>query len=132
MRRSFLCLAPLLLLVACDSILTTSDTSGRHYATLRGTVTRTDGTPVANAPIGVSCVGTANEPFGLTTEANTSGAYQTDVFAPSFLAPLPGPTYQCRVLTPYTGSIQAEKSITLSVSTDFDARPTNTVNLTVP
>lgn len=129
--RLFL-LTPLALLAACGSILDTKDTSGRLYARLQGTVARANGTPVANARIGVSCVGTSNEPFGLETETNASGAFDTDIYAPSFFAPLSGPSYVCRVLTPITGTPLAEKSITVVVGADFPSRPTTSVSLVVP
>ncbi len=127
-----LLLTPLALLAACGSLLQTSDTSGRHYALIKGTFTRTHGTPVSSARIGVSCVGTSNEPFGLETETNASGAFETDLYGPSFFAPLSGPSYICRVLTPVNGLPQAEKSVTVTVSPDFKTRPTTTVSLVVP
>lgn len=129
--RLFL-LTPLALLAACGSVLDTKDTSGRLYARLQGTVTRANGSTVANARIGVSCVGASNEPFGLETETNTSGAYDTDVYAPNIFAPLSGPSYVCRVLTPVIGIPLAEKSVTIRVGGDFKSRPTTTVNLVVP
>lgn len=132
MLRSLAIAAATLSLAACTNVLSVTDTSGQHYARLRGTVTKANGTPVANAPIGISCVGSASEPFGLTTDANASGAFEVDVTAPSFFAPLPGPTYVCRVLTPIIGVPQAERSITLTVSTDVRAKPVNTVALVVP
>ncbi len=63
---------------------------------------------------------------------NANGAFETDVYAPSAFAPLPGPTYICRVLTPYTGIPQAQRSVTISVSPDFKTRPVNAVSLAVP
>jgi hypothetical protein len=132
MLRTALLLTPLALLAACGSLLETTDSSGRHYATIKGTVSRSNGTPVANARIGVSCVGTTNEPFGLETESNASGAFETDLYGPSFFAPLTGPSYICRVLTPVTGVPQTEKSISVRVSPDFKTRPTTTVSLVVP
>jgi hypothetical protein len=121
-----------LALSACTNVLSVTDTSGAHYATLRGTVTRSNGTPVPNVAIGISCVGSSNEPFGLTADANASGAFEADITAPGFFAPLPGPTYICRVLTPVVGVPQAERSITLTVSADFRSKPVNTVTLVVP
>jgi len=132
MNARLLLLTPLALLAACGSILETRDTSGRHYAIIKGTVARANGTPVGNARIGVSCVGTSNEPFGLETTTNASGAFETDLYGPSFFAPLTGPSYICRVLTPVTGVPQAEKSVTVTVSPDFKSRPTTTVSLVVP
>ncbi len=132
MLRSALLLSPLALLAACGSLLETTDSSGRHYATIKGTVTRANGTPVAGARIGVSCVGASNEPFGLETESNASGAFETDLYGPSFFTPLTGPSYICRVLTPVNGVPQAEKSVTVTVSPDFKTRPTTTVSLVVP
>ena len=119
-------------LAACGSLLTTVDGSGAHYAVLRGTVTRASGGPVANAAIGVSCVGTTNEPFGLTVDADATGKFETLVNAPSIFPPLPGPSYICRVLTPYTGVPLVEKSITVLVSTNSNARPVTVVALVVP
>jgi hypothetical protein len=132
MLRPVFLLAPLAFLAACGSLLETADSSGRHYATIKGTVTRSNGTPVANARIGVSCVGTSSDPFGLETESNASGAFETDVYGPNFFAPLSGPSYICRVLTPVNGVPQAEKSVTVAVSPDFKSRPTTTVSLVVP
>ncbi|MBY0491964.1 MAG: hypothetical protein K2R93_19135 [Gemmatimonadaceae bacterium] len=119
-------------LAACGSLLTTVDGSGAHYGLLRGTVTRASGGPVANAAVGVSCVGTTNEPFGLTVDADATGKFQTNVNAPSIFPPLSGPSYTCRVLTPYTGVPLAEKSITILVSTSANARPVTEVSLVVP
>lgn len=119
-------------LSACTNVLSVTDTSGAHYALLRGTVTRADGTPAANAAIGISCVGVEGTPFGLTADANASGAFEADITAPSFFTPLPGPTYVCRVLTPVVGVPLAERSITLTVSSDFRAKPVNTVTLVLP
>jgi len=120
------------LVTACGSLVDTKDTSGRHYAIVRGTVTRASGAPVANAQVGISCVGVASDPFGLTVDANANGAFETDLYAPSAFAPLPGPTYICRVLTPYTGIPHAQRSVTISVSPDFKTRPVNAVSLAVP
>lgn len=108
------------------------DGGGEHYGRIRGTVTRATGTPVANAPIGVSCVGATNEPFGLTTDADAAGRFDVDVNAPSLFAPLPGPSYVCRVLTPYVGIPQVEKSIVLTVSATIQARPVTELALVVP
>jgi hypothetical protein len=119
-------------LAACGSLLTTVDGSGAHYGLLRGTVTRASGAPVANAAVGVSCVGTTNEPFGLTVDADASGKFETNVNAPSIFPPLDGPSYICRVLTPYTGTPLVEKSITVRVSTSVNARPVTDVALVVP
>lgn len=120
------------LAAGCGSLLTTTDGSGAHYGILRGTVTRAGGAPVANAGVGVSCVGTTNEPFGLTVEADASGRFQTNVNAPSLFPPLPGPSYVCRVLTPYVGAPVAQKSISVTVSRDSRARPVTEVDLVVP
>lgn len=128
----FLSLGLAAALVASCSTLTTADGSGAHYGLLRGTVTRASGGPVANAPVGVSCVGSTNEPFGLTVDADATGKFETNVNAPSLFPPLSGPSYVCRVLTPYVGVPSVEKSITLLVSTNSNARPLTEVALVVP
>lgn len=124
--------APLALLAACGSITSTTDNSGYLYATLRGTVKRANGTAVANAAVGVSCVGTTNEPFGFTVEANASGVFELSLNAAPLFPPLAGPSYICRVLTPYTGVPQAEKSVTVVVGDNLNARPVTNVELVVP
>lgn len=118
-------------LASCMTV-TTADGSGAFYGLLRGTVTRASGGPVANAPIGVSCVGTTNEPFGLTVDADANGRFETEVNAPSIFTPLTGPSYVCRVLTPYVGVPSVEKSITLLVSDNSKSRPLTEVALVVP
>jgi hypothetical protein len=125
-------LAPVILLAACGSVTGTTDNSGFLYATLRGTVKRASGAAVPNAAVGVSCVGSANEPFGFTVEANASGVFELSLNAAPLFAPLTGPSYICRVLTPYTGVAQAEKSVTVVVGGDRNARPVTNVELVVP
>jgi hypothetical protein len=112
--------------------LTMSDTSGAFYGVIRGTVTRTGGAVVPKAPIGVSCVGSTNEPFGFTTDADADGKFEVNVNGLSYFAPLEGPAYVCRVLTPYTGVPQAEKSITVRVGSSRDNRPVTAVSLVTP
>lgn len=118
-------------LASCMTV-TGADSGGGYYGLLRGTVTRASGAPVARAPIGVSCVGTTNEPFGLTVDADANGRFETNLNAPSIFPPLTGPSYVCRVLTPYEGVPQVEKSITLLVSGNSKARPLTEVSLVVP
>ncbi len=118
--------------LASCTMLTTTDGSGAHYGLLRGTVTRASGGVVPNAPVGVSCVGTTSEPFGLTVDADANGRFETNVNAPSLFPPLDGPSYVCRVLTPYVGTPAVEKSITILVSTNSNARPLTEVTLVVP
>lgn len=120
-----------LLLTSCLTN-TGIDSGGYHYAAISGTVTRANGTVVPNAGVGFSCSGASNEPFGFTTEANSAGVYEAKLNAPSIFAPLDGPSYVCRVLTPYTGVTQAEKTLSIVVSTDEKSRPVTTVSLVVP
>ncbi len=120
-----------LLLTSCLTN-TGLDSGGYHYATISGTVTRANGTAVANAGVGFSCSGASNEPFGFTAEANSAGVYEAKLNAPSIFAPLTGPSYVCRVLTPYTGAVQAEKTLSIVVSPDEKARPVTMVSLVVP
>lgn len=116
----------------CSSFLEVSDTSGASYAQLRGTVTRADGTPVANATIGVSCVGSSPDPFGLTTDADGSGRFDLPVTAPAGFTPLEGNTRLCRVLTPLTGAPLASVTVTVPFSGDVSSRPVTQVTLVVP
>jgi hypothetical protein len=124
--------APIALLAACGSITATSDNSGYLYATLRGTVKRASGAAVPNAAVGVSCSGITADPFGFTVEANANGVFELSLNAAPSFPPLAGPSYICRVLTPFTGLAQAEKSVTVIVSGDRNARPVTNVELVVP
>ena len=134
MRRSIrlLPLAAIAFFPACSSLTSTADNSGYLYATLRGTVTRASGATVPNAGVGVSCVGTTNDPIGFTVDANASGAFELALNVPTVFPPLTGPSYVCRVLTPYAGVSQAEKSITVVVGGDRNARPVTNVSLVLP
>lgn len=116
----------------CLSVTGTADNSGWRYSRLRGTVARANGTPVANAPIGISCVGASNEPFGYTAEADASGRFDAELNASDVFAPLEGGGYACRVLTPYVGLVQAEKTILVPFSANRNARPVTDVALVVP
>jgi hypothetical protein len=71
-------------------------------------------------------------PFGLETETNASGPFDSDVYAPSFFAPLNGPSYLCRVLSAVAGVPLAEKSITMVGGADSPSRPTTKVSLGGP
>jgi|APMI01.1.fsa_nt_gi hypothetical protein len=108
------------------------DNSGWMYARLRGTVTRQSGQPVANAAIGISCVGKTAEPFGFTADADASGKFDTELNASDYFAPLDGGTYVCRVLTPYTGTPLVEKSISVPFASSQASRPVTEVSLVVP
>ena len=131
MRRT-LRLFPLVLLAGCTSVTGTADNSGFLYATLRGTVTRANGTPVPNVEVGVSCVGASNDPFGFTTDATATGAFEVALNMPSIFSPLEGPSFVCRVLTPVMGLPLAERSVTVVVGSNRNARPVTTVSLVVP
>ncbi|MFN8883250.1 hypothetical protein [Gemmatimonas sp.] len=131
MRRT-LRLIPLVLLAGCTSLTGTTDNSGFLYATLRGTVTRANGTPVPNVEVGVSCVGASNDPVGFTTDATATGAFEVALNMPSIFSPLEGPSFVCRVLTPVTGLPLAERSVTVVVGSNRNARPVTTVSLVVP
>lgn len=132
MLRLLATCAASLALTACLSVTGTSDNSGYFYATLRGTVTRASGATVPNAPIGVSCTGAANEPFGFTVDANASGAFELRLDAPAIFRPLDGPSYVCRVLTPVIGLPQAQRTVPVVVTSDRNARPVTTVPLVIP
>ena len=123
---------PLVLLAGCTSLTGTTDNSGFLYATMRGTVTRANGTPVPNVEVGVSCVGANNDPFGFTTDATATGAFEVALNMPSIFSPLEGPSFVCRVLTPVTGLPLAERSVTVVVGSNRNARPVTTVSLVVP
>jgi hypothetical protein len=72
------------------------------------------------------------EPFGFTTDTDASGRFEVNVNALSYFAPLEGPSYVCRVLTPYTGVPQAEKSVSVRVSSSSTSRVVTDVSLVIP
>lgn len=116
----------------CTNFTNLPDTSGALYARISGTVKRADGTAVANATIGMSCLGKKAEPFGQTTQANAAGEFEIPITTPWGFEPLDGLTSVCRVLTPMEGTAQAEKSVTVTYSTTSASRPTTQVELVIP
>jgi hypothetical protein len=129
--RSLLLVAAACTATGCLNPTGASD-GGGFFAIIRGTVTRTGGAAVPNARVGVSCVGTSNEPFGFTGDADANGRFDVRVNASTFFAPLEGPSYVCRVLTPLVGLPQAEKSISVRVGTSQTNRPVTEVSLVTP
>ncbi|HEY0929773.1 MAG TPA: hypothetical protein VGE27_07615 [Gemmatimonas sp.] len=101
-----------------------------YFARISGTVTRADGSPNARAQIGVSCVGSEEVPFGITGEADANGRFALDLNVPRGFRPLEGPLYACRVLTPYLGTPQAEKTVPIQVGTS--TRPVTEITLVIP
>ncbi len=76
--------------------------------------------------------GGQQRPVGFTTDANASGAFEVALNMPSIFSPLEGPSFVCRVLTPVIGLPLAERSITVVVGSNRNARPVTTVSLVVP
>jgi hypothetical protein len=108
----------------------TSDVSG--YALIRGTVFRADGTPVRNADIGLSCVGSTPDAFGQTVVGDANGRFEIPIAAPAGFQPLEGNTRVCRVLTPIVGTPQAQVTVTVRFSGSESSRPLTEVALVVP
>jgi hypothetical protein len=133
-RRIPMLFASLLLagLAGCSGLLDVEDNSGASYAQLRGTVTRANGTPVTRTEIGVSCVGSTPDAFGLTTETDNAGRFELTVVAPAGFPPLEGNTRLCRVLTPVTGTPAATVTVTVVFSGTVATRPVTNVTLVLP
>lgn len=106
------------------------DVSG--YALIRGTVLRADGTPVRNAEIGLSCVGSTPDAFGQTVMGDANGRFEIPIAAPAGFQPLEGNTRVCRVLTPISGTPQAQVTVTVRFSGSESSRPLTEVALVVP
>lgn len=107
-----------------------SDVSG--YALIRGSVSRADGTPVPNADIGLSCVGSTPDAFGQTVVGDANGRFEIPIAAPAGFQPLEGNTRVCRVLTPIIGTPQAQVTVTVRFSGSESSRPLTEVALVVP
>lgn len=107
-----------------------SDVSG--YALIRGTVFRADGTPVRNADIGLSCVGSSPDAFGQTVVGDANGRFEIPIAAPAGFQPLEGNTRVCRVLTPLTGAPLAQVTVTVRFSGTESSRPLTEVALVIP
>jgi hypothetical protein len=115
---------------ACLSVTDSSGGSQEYFARIRGTVTRADGASAARAGVGVSCMGSGEQPFGATGEADANGRFEVDLNIPPVFKPLEGPVYACRVLTPYLGLPQVEKTVVIPVATG--TRPVSEVALVIP
>ena len=107
-----------------------SDVSG--YALIRGTVFRADGTPVQNADIGLSCMGSTPDAFGQTVVGDANGRFEISIRAPAGFQPLEGNTRVCRVLTPIVGAPQAQVTVTVRFSGTESSRPLTEVALVIP
>ena len=118
-------------LVGCLAV-TDIGNNGGYYARMRGSVTRADGTPVPRAPIGISCLGRDAEPFAYTTDTDATGRFEVDLAVGVEFVPLEGGFYLCRVLTPYTGPVQAEKTVPTAFSGSSSSPPTTEVALDIP
>lgn len=120
----------MLLSSACIGVTNPGDGNQQYFARIRGTVTRVDGASTARAGVGVSCIGSGEQPFGATTEADGNGRFELDLNIPVGFKPLEGLVYACRVLTPYLGLPQAEKTVTVQVG--VSTRPITDVALIIP
>lgn len=132
---AFFTTLPVALAVAlggCSGFLDVEDNSGASYAQLRGTVTRANGGSVGQIEIGVSCVGSTPDAFGLTTETDATGRFDLAVTAPGGFAPLEGNTRLCRVLTPLVGTPLAVVTVTVPFSGSAEGRPVTNVTLVLP
>ncbi|WP_337171512.1 hypothetical protein [Gemmatimonas aurantiaca] len=132
-------LLPHRFLIACLSLplagclaVTDVGNNGGYYARMRGSVTRADGTVVPRAPIGISCLGRDAVPFGYTTDTDANGRFDIDLAVSVDFVPLEGGFYLCRVLTPYTGPVQAEKTVPTAFSGSSSSPPTTEVALVIP
>lgn len=119
-------------IISCTNFTNVADTSGALYARITGTVKRADGSAVPNVTIGISCVGKEGDPFGQTTQANASGDFEVPITSPYGFQPLEGATSVCRVLTPIEGTVQAEKTVTVTYSGSSSNRPVTQVALVIP
>ena len=131
LRYSALILGAALFASACGG-LTAVDTSGTLYAHLRGTVTRASGGAVGRVEIGVSCTGKEADPFGFSGDTDVNGRFEMDLNAPSVFEPLEGMLFVCRVLTPVSGTPQAEKAVSVQFSSSRASKPTTEMSLVVP
>ncbi len=109
-----------------------SDSGGGYYALLRGSVSYANGTAVARAPVGVSCLGSAGEPFGITSDADANGRFEMEVTVSMAFEPLDGGRFMCTVQTPYLTAAAVTRQVSVAVSTTPSNRPVTDVNLVVP
>jgi hypothetical protein len=105
-------------------------TSG--YARIEGTVTRANGTPLANSGVSFSCGPDSPTAFGWSVPTDATGRYFIDVDAPGPVTIPASAVLSCRVSAPRHAPpiVSVEKSVRFSASAD--GRPLTIVDLREP